>query len=107
MKFSVPWRAQASEALGPEARETARQAARRSGMPLGDWLNAVILRQAPRQDRQAPTPGADDAYGEDLAGVNQRLDDLSRRIEQLTRTGPAAYAPRRGRSAPPPPSPPR
>ena len=75
-------------------------------MPLGDWLNAVILRQAPRQDRQAPTPGADDAYGEDLAGVNQRLDDLSRRIEQLTRTGPAAYAPRRGRSAPPPPSPP-
>ena len=34
---------------------------------------------------------------EELAGVHQRLDDLTRRIEHFTRTGPAAYAPRRER----------
>ena len=80
MKFGVPWRV---KGIRPEARETAREAAGRSGMPLGDWLNAVILRQAAQQDLQAP----DEAfYGEDLATVHERLDDLSRRVEQLTRS---------------------
>jgi localization factor PodJL len=97
MKFGVPWRV---KGIRPEARETAREAARRSGMPLGDWLNAVILRQAAPQDLH---PQGDAYYGEDLASVHQRLDDLSRRVEQMTRSGPAAYAPRRARGAASPP----
>ena len=43
MKFGVPWRA---KGIRPEARETAKEAARRSGMSLDDWLNSVILQQA-------------------------------------------------------------
>ena len=43
MKFGVPW---SVKGIRPEARETAREAARRSGMSLGDWLNSVILQQA-------------------------------------------------------------
>jgi len=43
MKFGVPW---SVKGIRPEARETAREAARRSGMSLGDWLNSVILHQA-------------------------------------------------------------
>jgi localization factor PodJL len=60
--------------IRPEARETAEAAARRAGMPLGD----------------------------DLAAVNHRLDELSLRVEQLARTGPEAYAPKRRRNGPDP-----
>ncbi len=95
MRFGVPWKA---KGIRPEARETAQEAARRSGMSLDNWLNSVIMQQA----AQAGVP----AYGSqparqpqpdrrELAAVNHRLDDLSRRIEQFTRTGPAAYAPQR------------
>ena len=98
MKFGVPW---SVRELRPEARETAKQAARRSGMSLGDWLNAVILQQAAQQGVHARAQGADEFYGEDVASVHQRLDDLSRRIDHMTRTGPAAYAPKRP-AAPPP-----
>jgi localization factor PodJL len=96
MKFGVPW---SVKGIRPEARETAREAARRAGVPLSEWLNAVILQQAEDQGIDAHAHDDDDAYGED-AGVHQRLDELSRRIEQMSRSGPAAYAPppRRGRN---------
>jgi localization factor PodJL len=99
MKFGVPW---GVKEIRPEARKTAKEAARRSGMSLGDWLNSVILQQAAHQDLPAHAHGDDDVHGEDLASVHQRLDDLTRRIEQLTRSGPEAYAPRRTRSDPDP-----
>lgn len=92
MKLSVPW---SVKGIGPEARETARQAARRSGLSLGEWLNSVILQQA-AQD------GVHDVHDvDDLAGVHHRLDDLTRRIERFAHSapaaGPEAYAPKRGR----------
>jgi len=111
MKFGVPWGAK--KGIRPDARETAMEAARRSGMSLDDWLNSVIMQQAAQagvqpcapapapankskrkgrqeapQDAQQPDPRA-------LAAVNNRLDDLSRRIEQFTGAGPAAHAPQR------------
>ncbi len=53
MKFGVPW---SVKGIRPEARETAREAARRSGMSLGDWLNSVILHQA-QEDGIDPNAG--------------------------------------------------
>ncbi len=97
MKFGVRW---GLKEIRPEARETAKEAARRAGMPLGDWLNSVILQQAAQQGLPTPAHGDDDGRGEDVATLHQRLDDLTRRIEQVTRSGPAAYAPRRGHSDP-------
>ena len=99
MKFGVPW---SVKGIRPEARETAKEAARRSGMSLGEWLNSVILQQAAEDGVQAPPLGYDDddSGGDDLSTVLQRLDDLTRRIEQFTRTGPAAYAPKRSRNDP-------
>ncbi len=85
MKLSVPW---SVKGIRPEARETAREAARRSGMSLGEWLNTVILHQAQEESDD------DDTDNHELSAVNQRLDDLSRKIEQFGRTGPAAYAPK-------------
>src|SRR6185437_1474668 len=95
MKFGVPW---SVKGIRPEARETAREAARRAGVPLSEWINAVILQQAEEQgiDPHAHEQEDDeDDYGSD---VHNRLDELSRRIEQMNRSGPAAYAPRRTRS---------
>jgi localization factor PodJL len=93
MKFGVPW---SVKGIRPEARETAKEAARRSGLPLGEWLNSVILQQA------GDAGDDEDAYGhEDMSSVHERLDDITRRLDQFSRKGPEAYAPRRQREAPP------
>jgi localization factor PodJL len=98
MKFAVPW---SVKGIRPEARETAKEAARRSGMPLGEWLNSVILQQA-EQDGASAYGDDDDAYGQELATVHQRLDDITRRIETFTKKSPAAYAPKAARGEPAP-----
>jgi len=56
MRPVVPWSVKGIE---PEARETAKQAARRAGMTLGAWLNHVILDQ-----------GADDATSTSPSSAN-------------------------------------
>ncbi len=43
MKPGIPWSVKGIE---PDAREAAKSAARRSGMTLGEWLNAAIVEQA-------------------------------------------------------------
>lgn len=95
MKFGVPW---SVKGIRPEARETAREAARRSGMSLGDWLNSVILHQAAQDTSDYDDDDVTDHH--ELSAVNQRLDDLTRRIEHFARTGPAAYAPKTARHEP-------
>ncbi len=93
MKFGVSWKA---KGIRPEARETAMEAARRSGLSLDDWLNSVIMQQA----TQAGIPpygskAAVQAEQRELTAVNNRLDELSRRIERFTHTGAAAHPPQR------------
>lgn len=93
MRFGVPWGTK--KGIRPEARETAAEAARRSGMSLDDWLNSVIMQQAAQAG--VPAYGSQAAQQSDpraLAAVNNRLDLLNRRIEQFTQTGTTAYAPR-------------
>jgi len=64
-------------------------------MPLGEWLNSVILQQAD-DDGARPSRYRDDedSYGDDMSSVHERLDDIAGRIEKMSRTGPAAYAPK-------------
>jgi localization factor PodJL len=97
MRFGVPW---SVKGIRPEARETAKEAARRSGVSLGEWLNAVIIQQAEQEGVPAPSDDDEDSYGDDFATVNERLDALTRRIEQMARSGPEAYAPKRSRNEP-------
>ncbi len=91
MKFGVPW---SVKGILPEARDTAREAARRAGVPLSEWLNVAILREA---EEQGIDSHADDDVSSDYGDVHQRIEDLSRRMEQMSRTEPAACAPRRSR----------
>ncbi|HEY4140816.1 MAG TPA: hypothetical protein VGM57_05345 [Pseudolabrys sp.] len=91
MKLGVPW---SVKGIRPEVRESAREAARRSGMSLSEWLNTVILHQAAEDDSEYDDEVVD---GRELSAVNQKLDDLSRRIEHFARKsskGPEAYAPK-------------
>ncbi|MEP7032316.1 MAG: hypothetical protein ABI830_15380, partial [Pseudolabrys sp.] len=93
MKFGVPW---SVKGIRPEARESAKEAARRSGVSLGEWLNTVILHQA-GESGVAPSSFDDDEddNGHELGAVHARLDDISRRIEHFSRSsGPSAYAPK-------------
>ena len=82
-----------------DARRTAEEAARRAGLPLNDWLNAVILQQGAKQGIR-PSPQArfeEERPSEGLSDVQTRLEDFGRRLDQITRSGFAAYAPRRSR----------
>ena len=98
MKFGFPW---SVKDIRPDARDTAREAARRAGLPVNEWLNAVILQHAAGQNANAFARGNDgvpaDHNSQNNSQVHLRLDNLARRIDQVTRRGPAAYAPKRNR----------
>ena len=47
MKFGFSW---SVKDIRPDARDTACEAARRAGLPVNEWLNAVILQQATGQN---------------------------------------------------------
>ncbi len=93
MKLGVPWRV---KGIRPDARETAREAARRAGMSVGEWLNAAILDSAVEEGvrpRGRAYADADDADDDNLFGVHERLDELTRQLERLNR---GATAPSQG-----------
>jgi len=52
MKSSMPWQV---SGVGREARQTAREAARRAGMSIGEWLDSIILESA--ETVEAGQPG--------------------------------------------------
>ena len=94
MKLGVPWRV---KGIRPDARETAREAARRAGMSVGEWLNAVILDSAVEEGvrpRGRAYADDDDSDDDTLFGVHERLDELTRQLERLNREPvPARGAP--------------
>ena len=95
MKFGF---ASSVKGIRPEARETAEEAARRAGLPLNEWLNATILQQAAEQGIAPSFARAAVANGSgDPSKVHMRLDEINRRVDQVTRSGPAVYAPKRSR----------
>jgi localization factor PodJL len=84
---SAPWHV---KGIAPAARESAQEAARRSGQSLGDWLNSAILNAAgPLPERRHPAatelPLSDRASVRepDTAGLDDRLDQLTRQIDRL------------------------
>ena len=89
----------ASKVFEPTRAGRRRRPHARAGLPLNDWLNAVILQQATKQGIKPPSQTRldDGRVSDELSDVRLRLDDLGRRIDQVTRSGTAAYAPRRSR----------
>jgi localization factor PodJL len=71
MKQSVP---RSVKGVEPDARETAKELARRSGMSLGQWLNAMIAEQTSPEAAESSTN--DPSPLEALAG---KLESMNRR----------------------------
>jgi localization factor PodJL len=94
MKFDFSWSA---KGVRPDARKMAEEAARRAGLSLSDWLNAIILQQAATQGIKTPPVRYDVEEIDDPPDLHQRVDDPTPRIEQAAHSGFAAYAPRRDR----------
>ncbi|MDP2123589.1 MAG: peptidoglycan-binding protein [Parvibaculum sp.] len=98
MRSGVPWSVKGIE---PEAREAAKQAARRAGVTLGAWLNNVIMETGtdevsaeggasePYRNAYAPPQAAPSepkpASGVDLAPVAEAVREVVQRVENSER----------------------
>jgi len=82
MNSRVSW---SVERIDPSVRERAEAAARRAGMSLSDWLNSTIGDSAPANVRAQPAmPGQmPSKETQDVADIHQRLDSITRQIEQI------------------------
>src|SRR5437879_10905155 len=82
------------EGIDPFVRERAEAAARRAGVSLNDWLTSALGDFTP-PDFRAPAdqrlPGQETP---NVADIHQRLDAITRQIEQITRPAPLHDAPR-------------
>jgi localization factor PodJL len=67
MKLGAPWQV---SGVRREARQTAREAARRAGMSIGEWLDSIILESAEADDVESGRPGEREysPYDQDFAG---------------------------------------
>ena len=93
MNSRVSW---SVDGIDPSVRERAEAAARRAGMSLNDWLNSSIGELAPPNFR-APydgRPAMPAQESRDVADIHQRLDSITRQIEQISKPAPRSEAPR-------------
>lgn len=80
MKPGIPWSVKGIE---PETREAAKEAARRSGMTLGEWLNTKILDSA---DELEPAPAARHHRPSVSRGETSiRLEDIAEQLSRIAR----------------------
>jgi localization factor PodJL len=81
MAASVPW---SVSAVDPEAWATARDAARRSGLSVGEWLESAIRDSAHETVRahHAPSHAPSRAVEQRLEDLAERLDHFAQRSEQ-------------------------
>ena len=93
MNSRVSW---SVEGIDPSVRERAEAAARRAGMSLNDWLNSTLGNSAPPDfrspyDQPAAMPSQE---APDVADIHQRLDSITRQIEQISQPKPRSDVPR-------------
>lgn len=87
MNSRVSW---SVEGIDPSVRERAEAAARRNGMSLNDWLNSTLGDSAQPNFRDAhdPRPAMPAQPTHDVADIHQRLDSITRQIEQISQPRP-------------------
>src|SRR5215467_6793721 len=107
MTSDMTWQARGAR---PQPLEAAREAARRSGMSVGEWLDSVILQSArqegvkeavapPRRHEAHEEPRQEAPPREPLAEVNARLDTLAQQLDRLAATSAAIGVPKQGEAA--------
>ena len=94
MNSRVSW---SVDGIDPSVRERAEAAARRAGMSLSDWLNSTVGEPAPPPGFSAPPsqrPAMPSRESRDVADIHQRLDSITKQIEQISRPAPRGETPR-------------
>jgi localization factor PodJL len=92
MNSRVSW---SVDGIDPSVRERAEAAARRSGMSLNDWLNSTLGDSAPPDFRgPAQRPAMPSQERSDVADIHQRLDSITRQIDQISRPAPRNDSPK-------------
>src|SRR4026209_2193385 len=93
MNSRVSW---SVEGIDPSVRERAEAAARRAGMSLSDWLNSTIGDSAPPNFRAScdEQPAMPSTESREVADIHQRLDSITRQIDQISRPPTRDDAPR-------------
>ena len=85
------------KSLEPAVRETAREAARRAGLSVAEWLQSVIVESAAEQqadsERSAPAPADNPDPDSPMRSIDARLEALSQQLERLARVGMETAAP--------------
>ncbi|WGS21651.1 MULTISPECIES: hypothetical protein [unclassified Bradyrhizobium] len=84
MNSRVSW---SVDGIDPSVRERAEAAARRAGMSLNDWLNSTVGDATPPDwrasyEQRPPMPSRE---SREVADIHQRLDAITRQIEQIAR----------------------
>ena len=93
MNSRVSW---SVDGIDPSVRERAEAAARRAGMSLSDWLNSTVGEPAPPSFSAPPSPrpAMPSRESRDVADIHQRLDSITKQIEQISRPAPRGEPPR-------------
>ncbi|MBI5264534.1 MAG: SEL1-like repeat protein [Bradyrhizobium sp.] len=89
-------RAWSTDGIDPSVRERAEAAARRAGMSLNDWLNSTVGEATPpnfraSSEQRQVSQQVNQQVGQasrDVADIHQRLDSITRQIEQISRPQP-------------------
>ncbi|TAH65739.1 MAG: hypothetical protein EWM45_13830 [Rhodopseudomonas palustris] len=83
MNSRVSW---SVEGIEPSVRERAEAAARRAGMTLGEWISAQVGDAPPfARPRPAAPPPLPENDAREVADIHQRLDEIARQIELMSR----------------------
>jgi len=93
MNSRVSW---SNEGIDPAVRERAEAAARRAGVSLSDWLS-LNVGDATAPNFRNPSdqrPAMPARESRDVADIHQRLDAITRQIEQISQSRPRNDAPR-------------
>ncbi|MBO0758483.1 MAG: hypothetical protein J2P54_21740, partial [Bradyrhizobiaceae bacterium] len=95
MKFGRPWNV---AGVRPRAQETARTAARRSRVTVGEWLDSAIIERAAEEGIDLPARHDDgNRHREDVAAINDRVTHLTKQLDRIERTGGGAHGDERSR----------
>jgi len=89
MNSRVSW---SVDGIDPSVRERAEAAARRAGMSLNDWLNSTVGESAQPNFRSGESRPF--SPSRDVADIHQRLDSITRQIDQISKPMPRGDAPR-------------
>ncbi|MEO8317538.1 MAG: hypothetical protein ABI561_04365 [Bradyrhizobium sp.] len=93
MNSRVSW---SVDGIDPSVRERAEAAARRAGMSLNEWLNSTVGEPVSPNFREPDDQGSamPSRESHDVADIHQRLDSITRQIEQISQPAPRSEAPR-------------